>query len=169
MCLEEDIKVVKIGAEKEGILKNLVSLYLHDLSEFSDDLKVNQEGKFEYEGLNYYFTEKELNPFLIYCNDEISGFVLLNSGKYVPGDAQYSIHEIFILKSFRRKGVAASAIKKIFEIYKGKYKVEQLQDNKLAINFWRGFYKKENIIYKEETEVIDGFNVYTQFFNIKNL
>lgn len=130
MCLGENIKVVKIGEEKINILMNLLSLYLHDLSEFSDDLKISEEGK------------------------------------YVPGDAEYSIHEIFILKSFRGKGVATIAIKKIFEMYKGKYKVEQLQDNKLAVKFWNGFYKKQNIVCKEEIEVIDGFNCCTQVFNI---
>lgn len=142
MCLGENIKVVKIGEEKINILMNLLSLYLHDLSEFADDLKINEEGKYEYEGIKYYFIKEELNPFFIYYNDEIAGFVLLNGGKYVPGDAEYSIHEIFILKSFRGKGVATIAIKKIFEMYKGKYKVEQLQDNKLAVKFWNGFYKK---------------------------
>ena len=166
MCLEKNIILIKIGKEKESILRNLINLYLHDLSEFADDLKTDQEGKFEYDGINYYFIEEELIPFLIYCNDEIAGFILLNTGKYVPGDAQFSIHEIFILKSFRGKGVATIAIKEIFEIYKGKYKVEQLQDNKLAINFWNAFYSKQNIAYKEEIEVIDGFNCCSQIFTI---
>ena len=34
-------------------------------------------------------------------------------------------------------------------MYKGEYKVEQLRDNELAINFWKGFYKKQNIDYRE--------------------
>lgn len=165
MCLE-DIKVVEISEEKENVLKNLVSLYLHDLSEFADDLVIDEEGKFEYDGLHYYFTEKELKPFFIYCKDEIAGFILLNSDKYVPGDAEYSIHEIFILKAFRGKGVASVALKKVFEMYKGKYKVEQLKENKLAIDFWKGFYKKQNIDYQEEVEIMDGFEVYTQLFTI---
>ncbi|GEM_PF-6552075 len=114
---------------------------------------------------NKQLKEKVSNPFLIYCNDEIAGFVLLNSGKYVPKDAEYSIHEIFILKSFRGKGVATIAVKKLFEMYTGKYKIAQLEDNKLAISFWKGFYKKQNIAYEEKVEVIDGFNGYIQLFN----
>lgn len=153
--------MVKISEEKENILKNLVSLYLHDLSEFADDLKINEGGRFEYDGIEYYFNRQGLKPFLIYCNNEIAGFILLNTGSFVPEEAQYSIHELFILKSFRKKGIATMAIKKIFQIYKGKYKVEQLQDNKLAIIFWNRFYKKQNIDYEEKVEVIDNLNCYT--------
>ena len=63
MCLGENIKVVKIDEEKINVLMNLLSLYLHDLSEFADDLKINEEGKYEYEGIKYYFIKEELNPF----------------------------------------------------------------------------------------------------------
>lgn len=43
----KDVKVEIIEGEKENVLKNIVSLYLHDLSEYADDLKINSEGKFE--------------------------------------------------------------------------------------------------------------------------
>ena len=163
MCLQ-DIKVEIIDAEKESVLENMVSVYLHDLSEYADDLKINTEGKFEYEGLHYYFTEKELMPFFIYWKNEIAGFLLLNSGKYVPEDVEFSIHEIFVLKSFRGRGVALGAVSKIIEMYKGKYRVEQLKMNKTAINFWKNFYKRLNIDYVEKEEILDGFEVYTQLF-----
>ncbi|MEG2017773.1 MAG: hypothetical protein RR128_04855, partial [Clostridium sp.] len=63
-------------------------------------------------------------------------------------------------------GVATNAIKKLFDMYKGKYKVKQLQDNKLAVNFWSKFYKNEDIDYEEEVEVIDGFNGCSQVFEV---
>ena len=152
MCLQ-DIKVEIIDAEKESVLENMVSVYLHDLSEYADDLKINTEGKFEYEGLHYYFTEKELMPFFIYWKNEIAGFLLLNSGKYVPEDAEFSIHEIFVLKSFRGRGVALGAVSKIIEMYKGKYRVEQLKMNKTAINFWKNFWEYPKVCVNLQTDV----------------
>ncbi len=160
----EDVKVEIIEDEKENVLKNMVSLYLHDLSEYADDLRINSEGKFEYGGLHYYFTEKDLIPFFIYWKNEIAGFVLLNSGKYVPEDAEFSIHEIFVLKSFRGMGVAFSAVSKIIKMYKGKYRVEQLKENTSAVKFWKSFYKKMNIDYVEKEEILDGYEVYVQLF-----
>ncbi len=165
MSLENNIKLVEINENKKYILDNLVSLYLHDLSEFADDLKVNEEGKFVYGGLEYYFKIEELTAFFIYYKEEIAGFVLLNRGKYAGGEADYSIHELFVLKPFRKKGVATKAIQKVLEMYKGRYKIEQLEENKLAISFWKSFYKSNNIKYEEKMEVIDDLKCYTQVFN----
>ena len=50
-------------------------------------------------------------------------------------------------------------------MYKGRYKIEQLEENKLAISFWKSFYKSNNIKYEEKMEVIDDLKCYTQVFN----
>lgn len=149
------IELVPATAETRNKLENLITLYLHDLSEFADDLKVNQDGKFEYEGIELYFTRDELKPFFIYFHDEVVGFILLNSGNFVPKDIDYSVHEFFILKSFRKKGIGSAAVRKLMDIYKGKYKIVQLAGNKPAINFWKSFYRKQGIEYSESIEVID--------------
>lgn len=159
------VKLIEAKEKDMNLLKNLVSLYLHDLSEFADDLKVNEEGKFEYDCIEYYFKLEELTPLLIYSNNEIDGFVLLNSGKYVPNDVDYSIHELFILKSYRNKGIAGSAVKQVLDKYRGRYKVAQLGKNKLAIGFWKNFFEKSNIEFQEKVEKVDGFECYTQIFN----
>lgn len=82
----------------------------------------------------------------------------------MPEDAEFSIHEIFVLKSFRGMGVAFSAVSKIIKMYRGKYRVEQLKENTSAIKFWKRFYEKMNIDYVEKEEVLDGYEVYVQLF-----
>lgn len=47
----------------------------------------------------------------------------------------------------------------------GKYKVEQLKENKTAIGFWRNFYEVQGIKYIEQKEEIDGFECLIQIFN----
>lgn len=159
-----EIKLERVTMQTKTKLENLMNLYLHDLSEFADDLKPNEAGKFEYEGLNLYFSKEELNPFFIMCQGETAGFVLLNSGKYAGKDSDYVIHELFILKGFRKKGIASAAIENLMRIYKGKYKVEQIVSNKKAVNFWKIFYKKHNIEYEESEEVFDGIECIQQKF-----
>lgn len=162
----DDIKLAEVEIEKMHILENLMVLYLHDLSEFSEDLKVNDDGKFVYDGLEFYFRTEELKPFFIYYRDEIAGFILLNSGQYVPMAIDYSVHEFFILKSFRKKGIGSIVIKKIFDAYKGKYKIVQLKNNKPAIAFWTNLYKKQGIQYSMLEEKSDGIECMMQIFNI---
>jgi Fe-S cluster biosynthesis and repair protein YggX len=40
-------KLERISIESKAKLENLMSIYLHDLSEFASDLKINEDGKFE--------------------------------------------------------------------------------------------------------------------------
>jgi len=161
----DKMNLVEVKLEEKAKLKGLMSLYLHDLSEFAEDLKVNKDGLFEYEGIDLYFKDEELMPFFICTKNEVVGFVLINSGKFVDPNIDYSIHELFILKGFRRKGIAQITIEKILNSYMGKYKVEQLKENKTAIGFWRNFYEVQGIKYIEEKEEIDGFECLIQIFN----
>ncbi len=161
------IKLEEVTLKSKFKLENLMGLYLHDLSEFASDLKINQDGLFKYEGLDLYFTSEDLRPFFIVCEEEIVGFLLLNSGKYVATDIDYVVHELFILKGFRKKGIAGVAIKEVFHLYKGKYEVTQLMDNKTAIKFWTNFYKVEGIKYVETKEIVDDLHGCKQTFNIQ--
>lgn len=166
MYLNESVKLISVNSETKHILENLMSLYLHDLSEFADDLKIDVNGKFQYDGLELYITKDELKPYFIYLEDNIVGFVLVNKGKYASKGIDFLVHEFFILKSFRRKGIGAIAIKKLINDNKGKYEVMQLVNNKTAINFWNKFYINTEIEYKETMEMYDGFEVYSQTFSV---
>lgn len=162
----EKVGLVRVEKEQFDLLENLMSLYLHDLSAFSTELKINEKGKFVYEGLEYYLSEKELRPFFIYYKDELSGFALLNGGKFVSLAVDYSIHEFFILKAFRKNGLGKKAAKIIFNEYPGKYKIEQLAGNHAATRFWRAVYNENNIAYNEMTEKSDGEEYIIQIFSI---
>ena len=65
-------------------------------------------------------------------NNEVAGFILFNTGKYAGGQSNFSVHELFVAKSFRSRGIATRAVNKLLEMYKGTYRVEQLEKNKLA-------------------------------------
>lgn len=160
------IILVRVERDKFNILENLMDLYLQDLSAFSKELNVNAQGKFVYEGLEYYLSENELRPFFIYYNDELAGFVLLNSGKFVPIAVDYSIHEFFILKAFRKNGIGKRAAKIIFNEYPGIYKIEQLNGNYAATEFWKAVYKENSIKYNEMLEKSDGEEYMIQIFSI---
>jgi predicted acetyltransferase len=159
-----EITLEKVTLKSKTKLENLMNLYLHDLSEFASDLKINEDGKFQYEGLELYFTSEDLKPFFITYQDKVVGFILLNTGKYVPRDIDYTVHEFFILRSFRKKGIGTVAINKLFDLYKGKYNVGQLGNNKTAISFWKNFYKIQGIKYTETKEAVDNFECCTQMF-----
>jgi predicted acetyltransferase len=161
-----ETKLERITIDSKAKLENLMSIYLHDLSEFAADLKINQEGKFKYCGLELYFKSDELTPYFITYQGEVAGFVLVNTGKYIPKDIDYVVHELFILKGFRNKGIGSIAIRILLDKYKGKYKVVQISTNKTAVNFWIKFYEKQGIKYIQSKENLDDLEVNVQTFNV---
>ncbi|WP_346962309.1 GNAT family N-acetyltransferase [Clostridium sp.] len=161
-----EIKLEQVVIESRAKLENLVSIYLHDLSEFADDLKINEDGKFEYDGLEIYFKSEDLTPYFITYQGEVAGFVLFNTGKYAPRDIDYVVHELFLLKGFRKKGIGNAAIRILLDTYKGKYRIEQISSNKPAVNFWTKFYENQGIKYTELKERHYDLECSIQIFNI---
>lgn len=161
---ETRLEKVKVGSK--AILENLMSIYLHDLSEFADDLKINGKGRFEYDGIDLYFESEDLTPYFIIYKDEIAGFVLLNKGTYVEKHIDYVINELFVLNGFRNKGIGSDAIRILLDEYKGKYKIVQISMNKTAVNFWTKFYEKQGVRYIKSKEKIDDLDCNVQVFNV---
>jgi predicted acetyltransferase len=162
----KEIKLEQATLEAKTRLENLMSLYLHDLSEFTEDLKVSEDGKFHYEGFELYFTSEDLKPFFITYKGEVAGFILLNSGRYVPADIDYIIHEFFLLKGYRRKGIGTAAIRNLMGLYKGKYRLLEIVSNRKAVAFWTRFYEVHQIKYSEVKEIHDGIECVVQSFEV---
>lgn len=160
------VSLHKIKVTEKDILRNLMTLYLHELSEFADDLEPNAQGIFEYAGLDLYWKNESLIPFFVKVNGNLAGFILLNRHPYAPKDVDYNINEIFIIKRYRRTGVAAEAVTKIFKSFPGKYNVGQLASNTRAVRFWRKVFTANNIVYEEIEKVIDGFDCLVQRFSV---
>ncbi|WZY00023.1 GNAT family N-acetyltransferase [Bacillus sp. FSL W7-1360] len=137
-------------------LKNLVSLYLHDLSAYTSELQPNEQGVFEYEGLHLYEQDERLHAFLISHDSHIAGFVMVNEPPYTADEVDYCVNELFVLNAFRKKGVAQAAIELVFEKFPGKYLNLQMVENARAIAFWRKVYERIGIPYSEAETLYDG-------------
>jgi len=141
-------------------------MYLHDMSEFADFLKLSVDGSYKYQNLHYYWEKDELSAFFIKIDSEIAGFVLSNKPPYIPDDCEISIQEFFILKKFRGKGFGMEAALKFLERFPGKYFIAQLRNNKPAIEFWHSVYSTLRLEYDEREEIDSGVKILTQRFTI---
>lgn len=162
-----EIKLEKVTYSRKDLLKNLMSLYLHELSLYSKDLDISNDGFFEYDGLDLFWEKEELIPLVIYSADNIVGFILLTSPPYAPKDIDICIHEFFILNKYRKQGIGTNAINKVMKKYKGKYYITQLENNKPAVQFWQKYYKMNSIEYSEEQITTEyGDKCITQIFSV---
>tara|TARA_Y100000588_G_C13870265_1_gene760018 strand:- start:192 stop:503 length:312 start_codon:yes stop_codon:yes gene_type:complete len=84
----------------------------------------------------------------------------------------FSVGEFFILRHFRRKGVARAVARELFDRFRGRWEVEQLPLNAPAQAFWQqvvdeytgGQYEEEDIP-RQADEVWWGGRVVQRFVN----
>lgn len=160
------VDLVPAGEGDKEVFKNLLSLYMHDLSEYTGNLETADSGRFEYQGIELYWQQEELIPLLVHYNGRLVGFILFHRPPYTPQDTDYNVHEFFILRSYRGRGIGSAAIEKLFELHPGRYYVVQLNRNVPAIAFWHALYARLNIDYEERQQTSGGDTVLVQKFTV---
>ncbi|MEK4080525.1 GNAT family N-acetyltransferase [Solibacillus sp. FSL K6-1126] len=156
------ISLVPILESEKTILRNLYSLYLHDLSKFSSMIDLGIDGSFKYESLDKFWYIDGISPYFIKLEESIIGFILLLERPFLTEENDLGINDFFIINKYKGKGVAA----KLFEAKQGQYFVIQVIENKRAVSFWRNLYIELNINITEKQELIDGEQCLIQTFKI---
>ncbi|NMF01341.1 GNAT family N-acetyltransferase [Aneurinibacillus aneurinilyticus] len=131
------IELQKVSIEEKHILRHLLELYQYDFSEF--DLEdVNESGLYGYTYLDHYWTEEGRYPFLFRVGGKVAGFALIRQvGMTDSNDAIYSVAEFFVMKKYRRTGVGRDVAFRLFDMFKGSWKIAEMEENKPAQEFWR--------------------------------
>lgn len=152
---------------EKTILKNLYSLYLHDLSKFTSLIDIGEDGSFEYDGLDGFWETEGLSPYFVILNKNIIGFILLVERPYLKKDYDFGVNDLFILNNYKGNGFGIHAIGELFKVKKGKYFVIELMENKPAVSFWKKVYSEMNIQFLEKQDVVDEEQCLIQTFIIK--
>lgn len=162
-----DIQLMPIQLEQKEILRNLYSLYLHDLSQYTKELQITEDGTYYFEGFEWIFRNPRLQSYLIYQADQLLGFTTLVETKSKE-EIDFIINDLFIVHNARGKGVAQCVIDQILFSKAGRYRVYQLKENLRAISFWRKYFQTREIPYKEVELAEDGDPCVAQTFEVEN-
>jgi predicted acetyltransferase len=140
------VEVTPAALHEKTVLRRLLELYKHDLSEFTGE-DLDAHGLFGYRYLDHYWTEPARWPFLVVCTSEgtsgacarrLAGFALVTDRTLLPESAGgHGLAEFFVLRAYRRRGVGASAARQLFDRFPGRWEVRELAENAPAIVFWR--------------------------------
>lgn len=162
------MQIVKVETNQRLILKHLITLFLHDLSEFNPDQEFNQEnGLFEFDEFEWFFEKNGLSPYFIIFDNNIVGFILIQSDPFTnPDRYDYLVNSFFILKKFRRRGLGKQAAHQLFQQLPGRYVIGQLSNNDPAIAFWRSVYHYLHVEFEEREELDEGLIIKYQYFSI---
>jgi predicted acetyltransferase len=130
-----DVELVPAERGDLRVVRNLVSFYVYDFSEFMG-WACPEDGRFTGCGdLEDYWDRDDQWAFVIRADGELAGFALVRSGEdSEPCD--YDMGEFFVLRKFRRKGVGRRAACALFDRFPGRWQVRQLIANGPAVEFW---------------------------------
>ncbi|RRJ65237.1 GNAT family N-acetyltransferase [Paenibacillus oralis] len=149
-----DVSISEILPEHKELFLNLYNLYLYDLSEYTGEDPA-EDGRFDTSNNDLYLERKELFPYFIHYSGKMVGFVLVCAPPFVPDGIDYTVQELFLLKKYRGRQVAQTAVAEVMGRLSGRVRVEQLKNNAAAVAFWRSFYKRHSIIYTETAESVE--------------
>lgn len=146
-----DMKVNIKLADKDDffIIKNFIPLFRHYIGEVYNELP-NKYGVFSYDESKtlqemcdkrerWIEHPDEMFPYIISAYDRPVGYMLVARVKEDAFEkSDYYLNALFIVSSVRRKGIAGSAVRKVFDDYKGKWEVHtNASDRNIATqNFW---------------------------------
>ncbi|RKP47959.1 GNAT family N-acetyltransferase [Cohnella endophytica] len=162
-----NIEIQQAGILQKPIMENLMALFLHDLSEFADDIKVDDMGMHRFDVMDLFFEKEGLTPYLVRLDGEITGCILIQSGQYTnPEHADYVLNSFFILKRYRRRGIGMAVAGRLFSQYPGRYCCAQLKSNVPAVRFWKKVYAERLLDVFEIEREEDGNAILEQFFAV---
>jgi predicted acetyltransferase len=161
-----NIDIFIVPCNKKHILRNMLELYLHDVSEFDDEyksLELNEAGLYDYNYLDYYWMEEGRYPYIISVDGKLAGFSFI---KTVKGESlTFEVAEFFILRKYRKKGIGKELINRIFSLHKGNWTIDTHIKNTIAQNFWRNAVKSNAIGEYKETLIENGRRMKWSFKN----
>lgn len=129
--------MAQAGPEAQTLLRHLMELCQHDYSEFSG-ADVDEDGRFGYRYLDYYWREPGRSPFLVRVSGKPAGFVLVRElGLNGDGQLVCEVAEFFILRKYRRRGVGRAVAQQVFAHFPGLWQVRVEAGNGPAHAFWR--------------------------------
>ncbi len=131
------IVLKEITKEKEQVLYNLLQKYLYELSQFYDDLTVDEEGKIEYKYFLLYFSEKDRDAYFIYDDDALVGFALVNARSETDQKIDRHIAELAIFPPYRKGGRGIAAVHALTKTHSGLWQLKYSTRNPVAAKFWQ--------------------------------
>jgi len=134
------VQVVSVEPHQHRLLAQLYHLYLHDLSAFSRQFQLNDQGIWQPDYLPDWLGGLEgAHRFLILADDAPVGFALVGQTPFPYKDPRRDLclAEFFVLRSHRGHRIGSRAARAIFDRLRGRWELSVLQNNLPALRFWR--------------------------------
>jgi len=143
------------------VLRNLLELYIHDLSDIFR-IELGPEGRFGYEKLHLYWAEPAVrHAFLIKSGNSVAGFALVTRGSPASDNSEdLDVAEFFVLRGHRRSGVGRRAAMALWDGMPGYWVVRVSGANRAGLAFWNKVIRSYASGDFVQSEQPDGWHVF---------
>ena len=127
-------EIVKVKDNERDKLYRLLQYALYDGSQYINN-EVNEECIFEYGWFDNYFTDNDRDAYFIKDGNKFLGIVMVNENLKFNKQGK-CIAEFLIMPTYRRNHIGKRVAYDIFEMFKGDWEVQPMENNKIAYRFW---------------------------------
>jgi|SRR5665213_1308250 len=125
---------------QEPIIQNLMQLYTHDFSKFWAETSKGDllpDGRFDAYPLEEYWSRPNWSATLIWRNDILAGFALINDHAHSGKPTDRNVGEFFVLRKHRGHGVGRLAAQILFAQHPGSWEIAVARKSVRAAQFWQ--------------------------------
>lgn len=135
-------KLIPAASSDRTRLENLLEKYNYEFSQY-DKTRFDADGLFGYEWLPTYFEgNDDRAAYLIYADENLAGFALINRIAECGRPLDWAIAEFFVAYPFRRSGVGSAAMEQIFARHSGRWQIKYHSKNLPSVAFWNGIARR---------------------------
>lgn len=135
------VSLKKVSTENKELLWNILQNYLYEMTKYYPD-DMDENGNYHYVYFDTYFTDLNRTAYLIYNDNVLVGFAMLNPYSYINHQTDQVIAEFSIFPSYRKKHIATKAIQMIFKQHPGRWEIKYNEMNTGAKKLWEGITKQ---------------------------
>lgn len=130
-----DYEIIKVEKKDKDKLYRLLQYALYDGSQYIDN-EIDEDCLFEYGWFDNYFTDDDRDAYFIKNGDKYLGMVMVNENLKFNEEGK-CIAEFLIMPRFRRHHLGKKVAYDVFEMFKGDWEVQPMENNPTAYSFWK--------------------------------
>lgn len=131
------VELIQTGPEHAALIANLYQFYAYESSDWEQE-DVEADGRFyiHEEHLALYWQEPQWSANLVLVEGCIAGFLLIERSE-LPGIDALELADLFMLKRYRRKGIASALATQVLSSGTANWLVRFYDQDEVSQAFWR--------------------------------
>ena len=129
------VRLVTAIEKDRDLLWNINQKYLYEMTNYYDDT-MDEHGNYHYGHFEEYFSDPKRTAYLLYDEDTLIGFAMINPYSCIGKSPDYTMAEFTVFPSYRRKHLALNVVNAILKKNPGQWEIKYNEKKLAAKHLW---------------------------------